>query len=278
MVNDTKPYTLITGASKGLGREIAKEFARRGNNLILVALPGEGLQNLCKHLESKYRISTRFYETDLTRENAPFELTYWVKNNFSVNILVNNAGVGGSIPFRDCSADYLDKIILLNVRALSLITRQMLPELKKHSGAYILNIASLAAFSPIPFKTVYPASKAFVYSFSRGLQEELRETSVKVSVICPGQMITNPDTEERINNLGFLGRFGLLSTEKVARITVNSVLKGKKVIVPGILSKVNLFIIRAVPSGIRIPLFARLIRREIKRAGRDNSPGSVSFD
>jgi short-subunit dehydrogenase len=277
METRAKPYTLITGASKGLGREIAYEFARRGNNLILVSLPGEDLQSLCKHLESKYRISASFYETDLTRKNAPLELTYWVKNNFPVDILVNNAGLGGSIPFRDCSADYLDKIILLNVRALALITRQMLPELKKHSGAYILNVASLAAFSPIPFKTVYPASKAFVYSFTRSLQEELKGTSVNISVICPGQIMTNPDTEERIKNLGLLGKFGLLPADKVARIAVNSMLSGKKVIIPGILCKINLFIIRAVPSGIRIPLFARLIRKEIKRAGREKSPYSVSI-
>jgi short-subunit dehydrogenase len=264
MKKDEKPYTLITGASKGLGKEIAHEFARRSNNLILVALPGEDLKGFCKHLELKYKISVGCYETDLTKNNAPLELTYWIKRNFSVNILVNNAGVGGSIPFEECSADYIDKIILLNIRALTLITRQMLSELKKHSRAYILNVASLAAFSPIPFKTVYPASKAFVYSFSRGLQAELKGTSVRVSVLCPGQIVTNHDTEERIKRLGLLGRFGLLPADKIARIATSSLLSDKKIIIPGILSKVNLFVIRAVPSGIRIHLFARLVRKEIK--------------
>lgn len=263
MKKDEKPYTLITGASKGLGKEIAYEFARRGNNLILAALPDEDLGSFCKHLELKYQISTSFYEINLTAKDAPLDLTSWVKNNFAVNILVNNAGVGGSKPIEECSADYLDKIILLNIRAMALITRQMLSELKRHSKAYILNVASLAAFSPIPFKTVYPASKAFVYSFSRSLREELKGTPVNVSVLCPGQMMTNPDTIKRINNMGLLGKFGLLSADKVARVAVSSLLSGKKVIIPGILSKVNLFIIRAVPSGIRIPLFARLIRKEI---------------
>jgi short-subunit dehydrogenase len=264
MKKDEKAYTLITGASKGLGKEIAYECARRGNNLILVALPGEDLKGFCRYLELKYKISASCYETDLTKNNAPLELTYWVKKNFSVNILINNAGVGGTIPFGECSADYMDKIILLNIRALTLITRQMLSELKKHSRAYILNVASLAAFSPIPFKTVYPASKAFVYSFSRGLQEELKGTSVRVSVLCPGQIMTNHDAEERIKRLGLLGRFGLLPADKIARIAISSLLNDKKIIIPGILSKVNLFIIKALPSGIRIHLFARLVRKEIK--------------
>jgi short-subunit dehydrogenase len=277
MNKSTKPYTLITGASKGLGKEIAHEFARRRNNLILVALPGEDLESFSKHLELKYHISASYYETDLTKKNAPLELTYWVKNNFSVNILVNNAGVGGTIPFKESSAEYLDAIILLNVRALALITRQMLPELKRHTSAYILNVASLAAFSPIPYKTVYPASKAFVYSFSRSLQEELKGTSIKVSVICPGQIMTNHDTVERIKKMGIYGKFGLLPAKKIARIAISSMLNGKKVIIPGVLNKVNLFLIRAVPSKIRIPLFARLVRKEIKSVEREKSSCSVSF-
>jgi short-subunit dehydrogenase len=277
MKNNMNPYTLITGASKGLGKEIAYEFARRRNNLILVALPGEDLENFCRHLELKYHISASFYETDLTKENAPLELTCWIKSNFSVNILVNNAGVGGTVPFKECSAEYLDAIILLNVRALALITRQMLPELKRHPCAYILNVASMAAFSPIPYKTVYPASKAFVYSFSRSLQEELKSTSVNVSVICPGQMITNSDTAERIKKMGIYGRFGLLPAKKVAQIAISSMLDCKKVIIPGVLNRVNLFLIRSVPSKIRIPLFSRLVRKEIKSAEKDKSPCSVSF-
>ena len=277
MNKDNKTYTLITGASRGLGKEIAYEFARRRNNLILVALPGENLESLCKNLELKYKISASYYETDLTKENAPLELTYWVKNNFSVNILVNNAGVGGSVLFKESSAEYLDAIILLNVRALALITRQMLPELKRHDSAYILNVASLAAFSPIPYKTVYPASKAFVYSFSRSLQEELKGTSIKISVLCPGQIMTNSDTVKRIKKLGIYGRFGLLPADKIAQIAISSMLNGKEVIIPGVLNKVNLFLIKTVPSRIRISLFARLVRKEITSTERDKSSCSVSF-
>jgi len=264
MKTSPEPYALITGASNGLGKEIAYEFAQRGNNLILVSLPGENLDNYCKDLEFKYKIKVRYYETDLTKENSPVELAKWVKDHFSVNILVNNAGVGGSRLFEDSSVEYLDTIILLNIRALTLITRLLLTELKKHNPAYILNVASIAAFSPIPYKTVYPASKAFVYSFSRSLHEELKGSTVRISVISPGPIMTNSDTVYRIKKMGFYGRFGLLSANKVAQIAIRSMLDGKEVIIPGFLNKVNFFLIRAVPLRIRLYLLSRIIRKEIR--------------
>jgi short-subunit dehydrogenase len=263
MKSSLKPYTLITGASNGLGKEFAHEFAKRGHNLILVSLPGENLDKYCKELEYKHKINARYYEADLTKENSPVELTNWVKENFSVNILVNNAGVGGSKHFEESSVEYLDTIILLNIRALTLITRLMLSELKGYSPSYILNVASMAAFSPIPYKTVYPASKAFVYSFSRSLHEELKGSCVKISVINPGPIMTNSDTVHRIKKMGFYGRFGLLSANRVAQIAISSMFKGKKVIIPGVLNKVNFFLLRAVPLRIRLNLLSRLIRKEI---------------
>ena len=271
MKSNADPYTLITGASNGLGKEIAYEFAKKGNNLILVSLPGENLENYCRELELKYKIRARFYESDLTKERSPAELTDWVKANFSVNILVNNAGVGGSKLFEESSVEYIDTIILLNIRALALITRLMLSELKEHNPAYILNVASMAAFSPIPYKTVYPASKAFVYSFSRSLHEELKKTSVKISVISPGPIMTNSDTAYRIRKMGFYGRFGLLSANKVAQIAINSMFNGKKVIIPGVLNKVSYFLLRIIPSRIRLYFLSRLIRKEIRKEVTDNS-------
>jgi short-subunit dehydrogenase len=264
MKSNKETYTLITGASNGLGKEFAYEFAKRGHNLILVSLPDEDLDEYSKDLEHRYSIKAYCYETDLTKESSPAELTSWVKDNFSVNILVNNAGVGGSKLFEVSSVEYLDRIIMLNIRALTLITRIMLSELKKHNPSYILNVASIAAFSPIPFKTVYPASKAFVYSFSRSLHEELKGSQVRISVISPGPIMTNSDTIKRINKMGFYGRFGLLSANRVAQISISSMFKGKKVIIPGILNKLNFFLIRAVPLRIRLYLLSRLIRKEIK--------------
>src|SRR5690606_15313804 len=114
-------------------------------------------------------------------------------DNFNIDMLINNAGLGGDLPFLEASPDYIEDIILLNTYALAMLTRLLLTNLINQKRAYILNIASLAAFSPMPYKTVYPASKAFVYSFSRGLDAELRGTGVTVSVAHPGGMRTNAE-------------------------------------------------------------------------------------
>ena len=117
MKNISKTYTLITGASTGLGKELAMECAKRKMNLILVSLPKEKLAELCNQVSTQYGISASYYEIDLTQKNAPFKLIDWVKNNFLVNIIINNAGVGGTYPFDKSPIEYIDTIIQLNIRA-----------------------------------------------------------------------------------------------------------------------------------------------------------------
>lgn len=159
-------YTVITGASKGLGRELAIECAQNNINLILIALPSEDLKSLCEQLMNKFKIKAQYYEVDLTEIDSILNLFNKIKENYKINGIINNAGLGGSMPFNTSSIKYLDNMILLNIRALSLLTRLFVPELMEHKKSYILNIASMAAYSPIPYKTVYPASKAYVYYFS----------------------------------------------------------------------------------------------------------------
>jgi uncharacterized protein len=261
---ENKPvYTLITGASAGLGKEIAIEYARRHKNLILVALPGRNLQQLCDELTYLYGISAFSYECDLTNESALEELAGYVKGNFSVDYLVNNAGIGGTMRFADSSCEYLDKIIHLNIRATTMLTHLMLPELLLHKKALIVNIASMAAFVPIPYKTIYPASKAFIYSFSRSLSKELRGTGVKVVVVNPGQIVTNPDVTLRIMRQGILGKFGLLTAGKIARIAISSAERGNEVIVPGLINKMNRFLVNWVPEYLRLTLLERTCRKEL---------------
>ena len=125
----------------------------------------------------------------------------------------------------------------------------------------------MAAFSPIPFKTVYPASKAFVYSFSRCLQEELKGSTIKVSVINPGPIMTNPDVIARIEKHGFLGKIGLLSAKKIAQIAITNLLNGRFVIIPGFFNKINLLLIRIIPTRIRLSMLSKLFRKELKIHG-----------
>jgi hypothetical protein len=261
-------FTLITGASAGLGKELSIEFASRRKNLILVALPGWSLQHLCDELTNLYAIKAVGIECDLTDETALNDLAGYVLKNFSVNQLVNNAGMGGTMRFQEASCEYLDKIIHLNIRATTMLTRLLLPELMKHENALVVNIASMASYGPIPYKTIYPASKAFIYSFSRGLSEELRGTGVKVVVVNPGQINTNSEVASRINCQGFLGRIGLLTARSIASIVVSSAERGKEVVIPGILNKINRGLIKWIPEMIRLHLLEKIFRREL--SVRDN--------
>lgn len=264
---ENKPvYTLITGASTGLGKEMAIEYARRHKNLILVALPGRNLKQLCEELEYLYNIRAESLECDLTDESALNDLAANINKNFSVNQLINNAGIGGTRRFTETTSEYLDKIIHLNIRATTMLTRLMLPELMRHNKAIIINIASMAAFGPIPYKTIYPASKAFIYSFSRSLNKELQGTGVRVVVVNPGQIVTNPDVTLRVLMQGILGKISLLTAGKIARIILAATEKGKNVIIPGFFNKVSWLLIRLTPEFIRLNLLGKTFRRELSNS------------
>jgi short-subunit dehydrogenase len=215
-------------------------------------------------MESRYNIRVFYYEADLSESQVVFQLASWALSKGPVSILINNAGIGGTSAFDEASTEYIDNIIMLNIRATSLLTRLILPELKCQKQAYILNVASMASFSPIAYKTVYPASKAFIWSFSRGLYEELKDTGVFVSVIHPGPMRTNSDVIKRIEKQKFFGRMGVVNTEKIAKIAVNNLLKHDSLIIPGFMNKLNWLMIRIVPVWLRLNLLSRVIRRELK--------------
>lgn len=257
-------FALITGSSRGLGLEIARELARRKFNLLLVALKGEGLHELSAGLSTEFGVKVCYREADLAEPQAVFEVASWAMEKGSVRVLVNNAGIGGTRSFEKATAGYIDNIIQLNIRATSLLTRLLLPALKQSGEAFILNVSSMASFSPVAYKTVYPASKAFIWSFSRGLHEELKDTGVFVSVVHPGPMKTNADVTRRIEKQKIFGRMGLLSPEKTAWITVDGLLKRDALIIPGFLNKVNWLMIQIVPVWLRLSLLSRVIRRELK--------------
>ncbi|HDJ34462.1 MAG TPA: SDR family NAD(P)-dependent oxidoreductase [Bacteroidetes bacterium] len=256
-------YTLITGASQGLGKAFARECAKRKMNLLLVSLPGEDLPELCRDINQEFGVDVQCLEIDLAKPDGPSRVYHWAVSRYRVNMLINNAGIGGSRKYDECSIDYIDTIIMLNIRTVALLTKLLIGELKNHSRSYILNISSIAAFSPVPFKTVYPASKSFIYSFSRGLREELRETPVKVAVIHPGPIMTNPEVTERIRRQGMLARLTILPAEQVARIALKRSFKGHTVITPGFFNKLCKWMMKSLPVRLRISIASRALRREL---------------
>jgi uncharacterized protein len=261
-------YDLITGASKGLGREMAKVLAKRNHNLILVSLPGEGLYEFGQLIKMEMGIDVKCYECDLTQKNEIENLVNWIKEHFEINILINNAGIGCTQEFLNLSYLETDRMLLLNIRTVVLLTHGLLPILKRQKQAYILNIASMASFSPMPFKGIYPASKAFVYSFSRGLYGELKGSNVFVSVAHPGGMATNPEVCERINGYNRIIRSTILSPEQTAEICIRQLLKKDSLIIPGIMNKISWLVQRIIPVWLQLMIFRITIRRVIGTSSR----------
>ncbi len=253
---------MITGASQGLGKAIAFELAKRNIPLILTSLPNEGIEQTAAALKST-GIEVHFYETDLSQKENVLQLASWVNERFDLQILVNNAGRGGTKPFLEAGVAYLDSILQLNVTAGALLTHQLLPNLLKQEKAFILNVSSIAAFSPIGYKTVYPASKKFIQHFSEGLREELSGTGVCVSVVYPGPMATNEDTRNRLERQGRWAKAGLLPVEKIAEIAVKGMLKKKKRILPGKAVWWARWLLAFMPGAWALRLLTRAVFKEI---------------
>ena len=255
-------YALITGASQGLGRCYALELARLGFNTLLVALPGSGLREVAAESRS-LGVESIPFETDLCDEKALSALCRHINARYSLCMIINNAGTGGTKLFTTCPPDYLDHILSLNMRVPVLLIRYLLPNLRHAPQGFILNVASMTAFSPVGFKTVYPASKRFILQFSLGLREELRGTGISVSAVAPGPMKTNAEITRRIERQGAFGKLGLLSPEQVAHLSLQGLFRRKAVILPGWSNHINRLLLSLIPTALLVPLMSRVIAREI---------------
>jgi len=258
------PYTLITGASAGLGKEFALQCAKRGMNLILLALPASNVQSLAETLQIEYPVEAISFEVDLTNVDALKRLVGRIGNLYRINFLINNAGIGGSSAFNDTAPDLIDQIIQVNVRGTAMLTRFVIPLLISNKKSYILNVASMAAFTPIAYKTVYPASKAFISSFFLGLREELREQGVSVSVVYPGPVMTNWNTSRRILQQGLNVKWSLLSTSCIVQIALSKTLKGQAVIIPGRMNQLNQYVLALLPREMRLRIVSRAVKKELQ--------------
>lgn len=254
-------FAVITGASQGFGRALAYEMAQRKFNLMLVALPGEGLNLLAKELE-RFGIEVVYYEVDLTIKDRLLEFTQWVNDHYNINFVINNAGMGSAVDMLESDVGSIDMLIKLNVTAPSLIIHQLLPNLlRQKEKTYILNVSSMAAYSPIPFKTVYPASKRFVHDFSRALHHELKNTNVFVSVVHPGPMRTNDIMVNRLKSLGWWGNLGILTPERAAQFTIRQLLRNDSSILLGFGNKFLWLCMAVLPPRIKIPILTSSFKR-----------------
>lgn len=262
MTNREDYYTLITGAGAGIGRAMATECAARGMHVLAVSLPNSGLQELKQELEERYGTKVQMVETDLTREGACQDLyDYCIQEDIRVNILINNVGLGSTGAFESFSAAFYETQMKLNVLTTGLLTRLFVPELKKTPSPRVLNVGSMGGFFHIPYKVIYSATKAFVYSFSMALRAELRKDGISVSVLCPAAVDTNERVRAHNQTLSRTAKSSLMKPEDVAKYAVEKMLRGKAVIVPGFTNRVYLRLSNLVPYGIKMRIISSIFSK-----------------
>ncbi len=278
-----KNYALVTGASSGIGKAIAEELASQKINLVLIALPGTGLEETAEKIASDHHVSVLHYAIDLTEQSASNKILQWCKaHGVVVRILVNNAGIGNISNLEDSRPETLSNIMLLNNHALTMITYAFLRSMKHSSPSYIMNVGSLASFLPIPRKAVYAASKSFVYAFSCSLSNELRGTGVSVSCLCPGGTLTSHNVMMNTCNTSYKGKFFLQTANEVAKEAITGMFRKKRRIIPGWPNKFLFLLWTILPynaaSAILIMIFDKQKTQEqITRPSERRSLFSMAF-
>jgi short-subunit dehydrogenase len=229
---------LITGASSGIGEELAELFARDKSSLILVARSGDKLQALADRLSRTYGVQTLVLTSDLSRPQAAQTLFDAVcAAGWTVDRLVNNAGFGGLGYFEELPMSQHSDMLQVNVLALTELTRLILPGMVTRKRGQILNVASTASFQPGPNAAVYYASKAYVRYFSEGLQTELAGTGVTVTCLCPGPTKTNFNDVAKMDATPVF-RFNSMDVKPVALAGYNAMRAGRTLVVPGLINKI----------------------------------------
>lgn len=233
---------LVTGASSGIGRDIAIELGKRGYDLILVARNEEKLKETAKNINTNVKIILK----DLSSKENCMQLYEETKND-NIDILVNDAGFGVHGKFVDTDLDKEIQMIETNITAVHILMKLYLKDMVDRDSGHILNVASMGAFGPGPLMSAYYASKAYVYRLSEGVKTELKKNNskVKISVLCPGPVRTNFN---KVAGVDFVAPS--LSSEYVANYAVNKMLRNKFSIVPGTLMKITRFLEKLAPHNL----------------------------
>ena len=237
---------LITGATSGIGLELAKLFAKDGVNLLLTARNEQKLSEIKQEFEQNYKIRVDFLALDLSILKNIKEIDNYVNiNKLEIDFLINNAGFGDFGIFTERDFKKYNEMITLNITALTELTYIFAKKMLAKNSGKILNVASIAGLQPVPNMAVYGATKAFVLSFSQALRYELRKTNVSVTALLPGPTDTNffnrADGEKsRMTDMK-------MSAEKVAQIGYKAMQKGKSKVIAGLMNKVMGFAAKTLP-------------------------------
>lgn len=249
---------LITGASSGIGKALAEVAAAQHYDIILVARRLQELELLAQTLRQQYAIKVTVIAADLS-EGSECERVYQTikSQGLSVNILINNAGVGGSGGFQTLTWEQINNLINLNIAAVTRLTKLFLPDMLAAKQGKILQVASTAAFQPGPGMAVYYATKAYVLSFSEALWQELKDHNIIVSALCPGPTKTDFFINSKKIRLAD-GTVGLMSAEDVAHAGWQGLMKNKRVVIPGWKNRLLLLMGQLLPQRLILVIVAKI--------------------
>ncbi len=253
---------LVTGASSGIGLEIATVLAAHGHDLVLTARNADALEALAGKLEGKHAISVSVIPGNLARPEFAQDLFASTRaQNLDIDILINNAGFGLGGAFGDTDLDRELEMIQVNIAALTALTKLFLgPMLSRRSGR-IMNVASTAAFQPGPLMSVYYASKAYVLSFSEAVAEEIRDSGVTMTVFCPGPTATNFARAALMENSRLFNMAKIARADEAARYAYDAMMRGRRIAVPGFQNKLIQQSNRLVPRRV-VTMLSRIVQEK----------------
>jgi short-subunit dehydrogenase len=257
-----RPLALVTGASSGIGADLARELARHGHDLVLTARRTEPMRTLAEELKAMGAEGT-VVAADLSKPGAAAALAAELESRgLAVDVLVNNAGLGAGGPFHESDPLRVSEMLQVNVVAPTELTRALLPAMVRRGHGRVLIVASTAAFQPGPSMAVYSASKAFALSFGEAISHELRGTGVTVTTLCPGPTRTEfTDVANTGKSMLFVGPMAnVMTSGEVARQGVRAMAAGKRVHVVGFTNKLVVASGRYSPHAISMPVTAAILR------------------
>ena len=252
-------FALITGASSGIGACFARALAARGRNLVLVARSQDKLAALACEITAKYSVRIEVIAHDLSREGAAASVVAMLKDRaIGVDLLVNNAGFGAQGEFWKLPRDRQSEMLRLNIVALTELSHLLLPAMMERRGGGIINVSSTASFQPVPYTSVYSATKAYVTSFSMALAEEVRPYGVTVLALCPGGTATGFFEASQYTKRDFPG--GLQSPEEVAEVGLCAFDRGRSLAITRFIHKLVVFALRVSPRRLVIRVAGDMFR------------------
>jgi len=250
---------LVTGASSGIGMELARIMAADGWDLVLVARSAETLKDLAADLAGKYGRDARALPLDLSRPDAAEQVAVWLDaRGLAVDALVNNAGYATYGPFADTPVEDTLGMLRLNMEALTHLTLLLLPGMRERRRGWILNVASAAAFQPGPFMAGYYATKAYILHLSEALGAELAPEGILVSALCPGPVKTGFGARAGVKRTRLFRMLQYVDAADVARAGYQAMLRGKPVVIPGLWNRIVAWSMRLVSRRAAVRLVHRL--------------------